>query len=518
MAGYDYSRPATKSEPCAICGKEHHCYTAYWGNRGFLRYCAGSTAPTVYGRDGEYYLKRETAGYSVYELVSQREALRQAYIEEQQRLNPNYWYSSRQPRVAVAAPIPEKPVVEIGTVEPLSNDRLHQVYSYLLSLLVLEDNHKKALLDEWNAGAIRPTLGDELLQKWPIKSLPMVDRARKACGIRLKNRTRREIIDALVKKFGSLEGVPGFFLETSRSIDRVTGKQMENTHWQMVGLSGIVYPCYDVNGNIYRIRIGDEHPAIKEYKKDSNGAIIYEEKTSRVYQNDGSFTEKKVKTPTYCADYRWDYKTGEWSRTDRDSGKEEIVYSIQKGIYKVALSDKGYPKVDGKTEGKYKNFSSYFRKEKELDDKIIVFNGYESGCQSNSPVSIYMKKGDNMQFVYITEGEKKGMVINACLNCPVICLPGVHTSSKIFDVNGDGKSNLQMSLMSYLMSLGLKAIIVVYDADKATNDAVLAAEKAVITKCKEQGVLVLSANWSPLFGKGADDVLIAGKTFEYYQW
>ena len=64
----------------------------------------------------------------------------------------------------------------------------------------------------------------------------------------------------------------------------------------------------------------------------------------------------------------------------------------------------------------------------------------------------------------------------------------------------------------------MKAIIVVYDSDKAVNDAVLAAEQTVITQCKERGILVYSANWNPMFGKGADDVLIIGKTFEFYLW
>lgn len=520
-ARYDYTKPATKSEPCVICKKTDHCYRSFWGKDGYLVHCAKGGYNNVLGTDGkEYYFKRESAGYFIYESVEQREQHKQEYIEEQKRINPNFRYYERKnhkPHM-VTAPTPEKPRVEVDHIEPLPNERLHQIYSYLLSLLVLEDNHKKALLDEWNSGAVRPQLGEELLQRWPVKSLPMNDRARKACGIRLKNQTRKQIIDAMIKKFGSLEGVPGFFLETFHYTDYKTGEQKDDTHWQMVGLSGIVYPCYDMNGYIYRIRIGDEHLTIKEYAKDGTGAIIYKDEVVRVYNDDGTYSEKTEKKPTYCADYRWDFKTGEWIRKDRNTGAETIVYSLQKGIKRVALSDKGYPIVDGKTEGKYKNFSSYYRKEEELEDKILVYNGYASGCQSNSPVSLYMKKGDDIRYVYITEGEKKAMVINACLNCPVISLPGVHTSGKIFEQNGEGKASLQMSLMAYLLNLGMKAIIVVYDADKTTNDAVLAAEQTVIQQCKDRGILVFSANWNPMFGKGADDILIAGKTFEFHQW
>lgn len=521
MASYgrSYTKPATRSEPCIICGKTDHCFRSFWGSDGVLIHCAKNKGSDVIGRDGqEYYLKRENAGYFVYESKEQREQQRQAYIEEQKRLNPNFKYRGRSynPKPVAAKEEAEKPYVEVDHVDPLSNKRLHEIYSYLLSLLILEDEHKKALLDEWDSGSVYPHLGEDLLQRWPIRSLPMNDRARKASGTRLKNKTRRQIITEMVKKFGSLKGVPGFFLETTHYTDYRTGEPVTDTHWQMVSLSGIVYPCYDQDGYLYRIRVGDEHPAIKEYARDATGAIIYEETISKTYDKQGHCTEHIRKNPTYRADYRWDKRTGEWIRKDYATGKEQIVYSKQKNIYLVNLTSKGYPVVDGKVDGKYKNFSSHYRKEVEQEDKILVYNGYTDGCQSGSPFSLYTKKGDNMQFVYITEGEKKAMVINACLNCPVISLPGVHTSSKIFD-EGEG-AHLHMSLISYLLSIGMKAIIVVYDSDKAVNDAVLAAEQTVITQCKERGILVYSANWNPMFGKGADDVLIIGKTFEFYLW
>lgn len=499
MARYEYTKPASKNEPCVICGKTDHCYRSYWGDDGVLHHCAKGGASTLFGRDGqEYYFKRESAGYFLYESVEQREDHRRKFIEEQKRLNPNFHYKEKKGGyVPSRKPLVEKERVEMESVKPLSNDRLHEVYSYLLSKLKLEESHKRALLSEWGKCAVHPELGEELLKRWPIRSLPMNDRARRASGAVLANMSRRELIDALTAKFGSLEGVPGFYLE---SFADKNGRQI--SRWQMVGLSGIVYPCYDSDGHIYRIRIGDEHPALREYERDENGCIVYKDHITRIYDTNGVPVEKKEKKPVYRYDYTWDFKTGEWKRKDLNSGEISICYSPQNRIYGISLTDKGYPKVTGKVEGKYKNFSSYYRKEKEQDGRIIIYNGYNRGCLSGSPISLYTKEGDDYHFLYVTEGEKKGMVINACLNCPVVSLPGVHTSGKMFE-QSEG-SHLHMSLIDHLRKKGLTAIVVVYDADKAVNDSVLAAEKNVINQCKEHGILVFSANWNPMFGKGAD--------------
>lgn len=524
MARYDFSKPATKQEPCLICGKTDHCWRAYYGSKdGWLHYCAKEGQNAVFGRDGAKYLLKVTSafpggrsgGYFVYEAEEQQLRHREEYIAELKAKNPNYNYNNNYSGKNISSPMPPpvaiEEVIEIDKVEPLPNKRLHEVYSYLLSLLVLEDEHKKALLDEWNSGLVNPNLGEELLASWPIRSLPMNDRARKACGVQLRNPTRRKLVECLVERFGSLKGVPGFFMETVRWMQ--DGREMCNTHWQMAFVSGIVFPCYDSEGYIYRIRIGDEHPTLQEYARDENGQYLYYDYERRVQNKDGSWGVSIEKKHVISADYRWDFKTGEWYGEDRNTGEKHIVYSLQKNIQCFRMSPKGYPIIDGKVDGKYKNFSSYRRVEEVRDGKKIAYNGYSEGCRSGSPVSLYVKEGDNMDFLYITEGEKKGKVINAFLHCPVAVLPGVGTFSKLFEKEY-GKP---WSIMEYLLERGLKAVIVVYDADKATNDAVLGSEIGTIERCRSMGILTYVGEWDARYGKGADDVLIQGKTFEFYE-
>lgn len=525
---YEKSKPASKSEPCPICGKTDNCWSAYYGAKsGWLHYCGAkhcSGYPHVIGRDGKKYNLVEnrrfpggrSGGYFVYASEEQQIRLREEYIAELKAKNPNYCGGRKEnthqyqengfPTYETAG----TEVIEVGKVEPLPNEKLHLVYDYLLDLLVLEPNHEKALLDEWNSGLVDPQLGNKLLKRWKIRSLPMNDCARKNSRAPLRNLTRREIIQKLVNRFGSLKGVPGFYLETVRWTEK-DGTPRERTQWQMVGTSGIVYPCYDPEGHIFRIRIGDEHPILEEYARNPDGSYVYEYTDKRVWNPDGSYQIKKVQSHAICADIRWDFKTGEWIRYGKD-GSKKLLYSRQKGIELVSITDKGYPKIDGKVNGKYKNFSSYRQREECRDGKIYSFNTYEQGCQSGSPVALFAKTGDDMRYLYVTEGEKKAMVMNHFLNCPVISIPGVNCFNKLFEKVA-GKN---YSVVEWLKSKGLIAIIVVYDADKSTNDAVLNAESGLLERCKQDGIRTFVGEWDARFGKGADDILIMGKQFEFY--
>ncbi len=522
--GYLSSKPATRQEPCPLCGKTDHCWSADYGQEGRLFYCAKASDPVVYGRDGVKYLLKDTSafpggksgGYWVYESEEQQVRNRQEYIARKKAENPDWKSNSSwsKPKPAAQASVPvQRDPVEIDKVSPLPNRKLHEIYSFLLNMLVLEDDHKKALLDEWNAGGVYEDLGERILAHWPIRSLPMNDYARKNSQAELKNATRRKIIEAMVERFGSLKGVPGFYLETIRWPDKNTGEMREHTHWQMIGLSGIVYPQYDSDGYIYRIRIGDEHPDLHEFARTQNGQIIYDSTPRRVQNPDGSYGIVDEKKPRVASDILWDKKSGEWFRQDRATKNKEVLYSRQKGISKVEISLKGYPKIVGKVDGKYKNFSSYYQKVQEGSNGVpIAYNGYTDGTQSGSQVSLFTREDDNMEYVYITEGEKKAIVMNEILHCPVIALPGVHTFKKLFEK----EYQKGYSIMDRLIQKGLKAVIVVYDADKAVNDAVLSAEEGVINLCKEHKIRTFSGSWDEHYGKGADDILIQGKSLDYY--
>lgn len=485
------SHPCTKRQPCIICGKTDHCFSGDYGQDGILHFCSKERAAEVFAGGERYILKQVTSGnYGAYESATQMEENKRRWMEEQRRTNPNWVeYGSRKRTSRPQKPIDVPKRKEwrvIDEIAPLKNSQLHQIYSYLLEMLVLEPEHKKALLSEWNAG-IDPKLGEKILSKWTIKSLPMNDAARQCSRQQLNNPTRRELIDQLVKRFHSLRGVPGFYM----------GK---DGRWKMSDISGIIYPVYDANGNIYRLRIGDEHPRIEEYAKDDAGNYLYECKNGK-------------KTNIIKGTYSFDYRTGEWFFSP-ENGDKRIVWSNQKEIYEVKIGPKGYPEgIDGKIDGKYKNFSSRSDRKKETATEILAYNYYSEGTRSGSQISLYSKSGNDYRFVYVTEGEKKAMVLNEILGCPVIALPGVQTYSKLFEAEYQS----DRSMVQFLMDQGMQFMIIVYDADKKVNETVLSSESNAVQMCKENGVSTLIGEWNPAFGKGADDMLIQGNRFQYIE-
>lgn len=524
MAQMICKRSCTRSFPCAVCGREDWCFMGEYSD-GNLWFCASRKEDTVIGIDGNtYVLKGVTShNYARYEEQSQAERNKRNWAEEQSRINPNWKNMGYSFRKNNLQPKPVKEPMEIekivvDEVAPLSNKRLHEIYSFMLDQLVLEDHHKNALFNEWNDGIGADIgLGNIILSNWPIRSLPMNDSARFKGGYNLKNITRKELIDRMVTKYGSLKGVPGFYLKTSQWTDRNTGRVYQTSNWSMVNTSGIVYPVFDSNGYIYRIRIGDEHPDTKEYARDTYGNYLYK---PQVQEND------KLRHVT-AAVYHFDNYTGEWFRIPYYNEKiqeqsKEIVFSHSKGIYKVQLNEKGYPVVDGKPDGKYKNFSSRFENDKEeivvkngkKVRRILSYNGYPEGTRSGSPISLYVKPGDDYRFLYVTEGEKKAMVINAIFNVPVIALPGVQFYPSLFEK----EYMSEYSMFDKLCQRGLLAIFIIYDADKATNDMVLNCEQKVIQMCLDHQVSTFVGEWDVNFGyKGSDDALIHGIDFNYVQ-
>lgn len=362
-----------------------------------------------------------------------------------------------------------------------SADYLNSVYSYFLSLLVLEFKDLKILQDEWNAG-IEPTLTKKILGKYPIKSIPPTDSARFASGIRIQNMSRKRIMEKMVFRFGNdgLVGVPGFY---QRERDDV---------WQMSSLSGIVYPCYDSCGNIIRLRVCDATPMVKLPLKNSAGEVVVNDSGSTVYGGHYS--------------YNYD---GEWVFKNYESNEETIVYSIQKQISKVEFCKKGYPV--GKVEGKYKNWSSYSEKKEETEEQITIVNRLKNGTQSGSSISLYCKDGDDFTTVYIVEGEKKAIVLNMLLNCPVISVPGVGTWSKVFEP----EAQTGISMMDMLRKRGVVNWIIAYDADKESNISVLNAEQNAAKAFLDEGCNIYITFWNINFGKGIDDIIIPGNRPNY---
>ena len=468
---------------CPICGKPDGC--GYWqGQNGMISYCLrihDAKGTVITAADGNLYVSIRPEGdlYCGWGLKEaedtakerRREKSKQKWIEEQKRSNPN-WIDYGRNRSTTSKNYMDyssefkdrsgykKELVE-ATVD---SGRLNKVYTALLSCLCLEPEHEKALKDEWGS-----ELFATLTSLYPIKSLPMDDFERFSYGKFYKSPQRKDILDQMLTLGITKEemlGVPGFY-ENSK-----TGKMT------LYRLSGIVFPVYDGKGNIVRIRIKDDFPTAKGTYQGKEGVFYFSRK-----------------------DKGWCFQA--------DNEEPELVYQPKSKTYKVKLDGEtaGIPLSDngkkGKVEGKYKNFSSC--KELFNDDDKVITNLYKNGCQSGSFPSIYTQKGDNTEIVFFTEGEKKAMVANRLLKCPVVCFPGVGTFKKAFEPLTDSGC-----IMDALIKMGMKRAVLAYDADKSSNVHVLQAEKNCVQWFLEHQIAMSIGEWDPRYGKGLDDVLLKG--------
>ena len=273
-------------------------------------------------------------------------------------------------------------------------------------------------------------------------------------------------MEILIQKVGEPYGVPGFF------INKYTGQ------WTFSDLSGIIFPIFDFEGRIIRLRIRD---ALPSYKGNFNG-------------------EQGV--------FRLSY-TGEWLFIDMKKN-EHVIWSVEKNIYLVELDDTFTPSGVVKVQGKYKNFSSCRLKE----ENGSYCNAYLHGTRSGSLPSIYAEKDDNFYTVYFTEGEKKATVAHELLKAPVICFPGVGFYNLMLNLCAENfdteAASLDNSIIGYLKKHGTKIGVICYDADKESNEAVLRNEQEAIKQFAKAGLFMAIGDWNPNFGKGLDDIALAG--------
>lgn len=468
---------------CPICGKPDGC--GYWqGQNGIISYCLrihSVKGTQLKGADGNLYISIRPEGdlYCGWGLLEAEEAAkerrrqgnRQKWIEEQRKNNPNwkdYGRASKNPTSVknytdYSSEFKDrsgykKDLIEATTV----SGRLNKVYTALLSCLRLEPEHEATLKREW---------GDELfatlINLYPLKSLPMADAERYSYGAFKQSPWRKAIISEMHSLGISKEemiGVPGFY---------------ENSKGEMTlyRLSGIVFPVYDGNGNIVRLRIKDDFPTAKGTYNGAAGTFFFSSKIG------AWFFQEEAKEPIMV--YQPKSKT--------------YKVKLDGGTTGIPLSDNGKSKI----EGKYKNFSSC--KEIIDDEKKEITNYFKNGCQSGSFPSLYTQAGDNTSVVFFTEGEKKAMVANKLLGCPVVCFPGVGTFKKAFESLTDSGS-----LIDALLKMGMKKAVLVYDADKTSNIHVLQAEKNCIKWFLDHNIAMAIGEWNPKQGKGLDDVLLKG--------
>jgi len=336
-----------------------------------------------------------------------------------------------------------KTLAVFDQVEVLPNKKLHQIYKTMMSFLTLEPSHQEYLKKEgWT---------DELIKKYGIVSFPEKDylRFKYRKDTNSKNPYRKKLARMVMDELGldSLRGVPGAYRD-------------KNGCWTFAGRSGIIFPLLDIHKNIYRLRIRmDFRDVNAEIHSNSNG--------------DDYFI---------------------------DNG--EIKFISMAGIYQI-FSSTG-EKIFDKSQGKYRNFASYFPDEK-AEKEGFIKNVYSEGCEAGNQIGFYYDASrDDMHIAYITEGEKKAIFSNEHLRAPFISFPGVNSWNLLFQGNKGERP------IDVLKRNGVKIIIIAFDADKKVNERVLSAEKQVINSLRYEGFVVGVAEWDIKIAKGIDDLLAKG--------
>lgn len=464
------------NHPCKICGKPDWCSYVLFPNGDELPYCKrvhASKGESVQGMDGRLYVwKKETdEGFHVYEEVSQYERNREEFLRAKGLSGKKSGYTLKDTDY-----VSEENMYVEGVAECLPPEKLDRFYRTFLSLLTIEDKHVKKLKDEWGS---QPGLYESIVKTWGIRSVPPEDFVRFSSSEKLKNESRKKIMAKLIEKCGEPKGVPGFY-------------QKKDGSWTFYKLCGIAFPIYNTKGQIIRLRINDDYPDVLADFNGVEGKFSYE---ARRDANDNS-TAGWYFIPMREGRYRYDDAT--------------LVWAYNWKYNRIKLTKKGYP--SGKVQGKYKNFSSYREKRYEENGSLKAVNVFNNGCQSGSYCSLYYSKGDNFSVVYATEGEKKAMVANKLLHIPVVSIPGVSSFKKLFEKEDASAS----SIMQVLKKNGLSLMVLVYDADKGENLAVLKTEERAVQTFIANGVNIAIGEWDANWGKGLDDVLLTGVVPQVY--
>ena len=458
------SKNVSSNRPCPICGKTDWCNIVTFGDGTYLAYCRRVTGTKYEVRTAagqKFIYKRDSKeGFHVWEPKIQYDRNRAEWLKEHGGKKSRTYYkrSTNEDSGSSTNYINWNEVPLEGVTECTDPKRLDTVYRAFLSMLILEDKHRERLLQEWSE-----EFYNEVISNYIIKSIPPEDRLRFSSKEKLKNLSRKKIMEKLIEKVGEPVGIPGFY-------------QRKDGVWTFYYLCGIVYPVYDCDGNIIRLRIGTDYPVVEGSFDGVDGEFVY-----------GMIGD----------DVGWFFR----SNKIREG---ILVWSFGSANNKISLDKKGYPK--GKVKGKYKSFTSFVEKHVSENGVNRRYNAYHNGSKATSYCSLYHKPSDDYTVVYITEGEKKSIVGNLLLNVPVVAVPGVGTLSPLFD-NELGKES---SMVDELIRRGTKAFVIVFDADKSVNEHVLNSEKKLVDFFKERGIKVAIGEWNANWGKGLDDILLTG--------
>lgn len=252
-------RNVSKRELCPICGKSDWCTilsnssSDVWEELNICRR-SGISSDVISCINGKKYtfIKELSDGSNMYEETEMREVARRAWCQKEGK-HISKMQGNTSGYESVKTIMNEKKDLVRGCVEPLAHSQLNLIYSSFLSKLILYNKHKIYLRnDGW---------GDNLIKRSFVRSIPNgKDRS-------FVNQNKRQITSELIQKFGSVRGVPGFYLQDDGS-------------WNFRASSGLFIPIRNHRGEIYRLRIRLDYPA-----KDKNG------KQKNKYNNFSSFYE-----------------------------------------------------------------------------------------------------------------------------------------------------------------------------------------------------------------------------------
>lgn len=494
MANFVERIRCTKSYPCPICGTTDFDMALRYDDGSVIYHCHKATGNSNIIVGGKEYVcikadhMEELGRFNLYQEKSEKERIdaekkrvwmQSPQFEEWKKRKgiQNFKPSFKKDTAVASAPtVVNFTKREVESLHPLSNKDLNDRYRFLLSKLVLEEKHERKLRAEWDS-AIYPTIADDVLKKYPIRSFPPEDKIRFKGREQFQNPTRKQLMASLIKEFGDPRGIPGVYLRE--------GEYWENKpmaeRWTFSSQEGIIFPCYDIENNLYRSRLKVEYynKTIKDHSFNGMNGTFYHK-----YSQDGN--------------HLWYFDENGFG-LDREPKKGILVYGGNHNL--ISLKD-GVPEI-GKATSKYKTISSYF--EKNVGDKIV--NGLSYGCTGGTPYSLYVPNNTNYKMIIGAEGEKKGIIASQIKGCPVLTNPGVGIYKQLFD-RSNGKS-----VIDVLKERGMKMFVLCYDADKEVNPNVLASEKGFIDALKKEGIRVMKGDWSSSFDKGLDDILLQGVNF-----
>lgn len=201
--------------------------------------CCSNISSSVNGRN-YVFIKQTAEGSCMYKEESAYMESRREWEKANGRSKRGNGRYAKPKKDPVKQPPPPQPA---PSVTPLDNKSLDVIYRAFLKKLHLQKNHARYLRHErWP---------DELILQSRMRSMPPGGNSY------YFGTGREQIARELLRDFGSLKGVPGFYEQADGS-------------WSFSGQSGLLIPVYDHNRYLYRLRVRLDHPEVDENGKEKN--------------------------------------------------------------------------------------------------------------------------------------------------------------------------------------------------------------------------------------------------------